>query len=318
MPKKKPPAKKKSKAVAKPKARSRAGRRAAPGLRSSPLVIVTGMSGSGRTLVLKTLEDLGYYCVDNLPIELIPSFADFYLKTGGENTRAALGVDSREGASIRKLPKLFQSLRKEGQASLLFVESKNEALLRRFSETRRPHPLGAKSSVREGIRRERKLLKAIRELADFVVDTSQFGPHELRRLIQERFTAPDNGRRLALSVVSFGYRYGVPSDADLVFDVRFLPNPHFVPALRRRTGKDKRVAQYVFSFPQSREFLDRLNDLLSFLLPHYVQEGKSYLTLGIGCTGGRHRSVALAEAIQKLLAGAGYPVRVHHRDAGRG
>lgn len=296
------------------KAKSRS-RTAVP---ATPLVIVTGMSGSGKTLVLKTLEDLGYYCVDNLPIDLIPSFADLYLKTGGEVTRAALGIDSREGVALKKLPRLYRTLRRDLAAKLLFVEAKDETLLRRFSETRRPHPLGAQFSVREGIRRERRMLQTIREQADTVVDTSQYSPHDLRRVIQERFGDKATKTPLSLSVVSFAYRHGVPSDADLIFDARFLPNPYFVPAYRRRTGRDKRVAQYVFSFPQSKQFLSRVTDLLKFLLPHYVREGKSYLTLGFGCTGGRHRSVAVAEAVAKQLIGQGHRVTVHHRDLAKG
>ena len=296
-----------------PKARRPSGT-----LRTSPLLIVTGLSGSGKTLVLKTLEDLGYYCVDNLPVVLIPSFADLYLRTGGEVTRAALGIDSREGATIKKLPRLYRKLRRDLQANLIFVEATDDALRRRFSETRRPHPMGARFSVREGIRQERRLLKSMRDLAELVVDTTQFTPHDLRRFIQERFAPHDRRGPLAVSVVSFGYRYGVPPDADLVLDARFLPNPHFVPAYRTRTGRDKRVAQYVLGFPQAREFLDRVSHLLSFLLPHYVREGKSYLTVGIGCTGGRHRSVALAEAMRKQFAGTGYAVKVLHRDVRKG
>ncbi len=314
MPKKKSRTKKKVKSRAGKKVKARS-HTAATG---TPLVIVTGLSGSGKTLVLKTLEDLGYYCVDNLPIDLIPSFAGLYLKTDGEATRAALGVDSREGESLKKLPRLYRTLRRDLAAKLLFVEARDETLLRRFSETRRPHPLGAQLSVREGIRRERRMLQAIREQADTVVDTSQYSPHDLRRVIQERFGDKATKAPLSLSVVSFAYRHGVPPDADLIFDARFLPNPYFVPAYRRRTGRDKRVAQYVFSFPQSKQFLSRVTDLLKFLLPHYVREGKSYLTLGFGCTGGRHRSVAVAEAIAKRLAGQGHRVKVHHRDVAKG
>jgi UPF0042 nucleotide-binding protein len=313
--------KKKSRTIKK-KIKSRAGKKAKARphatVPATPLIIVTGLSGSGKTLVLKTLEDLGYYCVDNLPIALMPSFADLYLKTGGEITRAALGIDSREGAALKKLPQMYRTLRRDLAAKLLFVEARDEALLRRFSETRRPHPLGAQFSVREGIRRERRMLQVIREQADVVVDTTQYSPHDLRRVIQERFGDKATKAALSLSVVSFAYRHGVPSDADLIFDTRFLPNPHFVPAYRRRTGKDKRVAQYVFSFPQSKQFLSQVADLLKFLLPYYVREGKSYLTLGFGCTGGRHRSVAVAEAVAKRLAGQGHRVKVHHRDVAKG
>jgi UPF0042 nucleotide-binding protein len=281
-------------------------------------VIVTGLSGSGKGSVLKALEDLGYYCVDNLPIDLIPTFADLYLKTGGEVQRAALMVDIREGEALEKLPRVYEHLRRTAPATLVFVEASDDALLRRFSETRRPHPLGADLPLREGIRRERKLLKPIRARAEIVIDTTQFNPHELRRFVEERFVETDQNRALMISLLSFGYRYGVPPDADLVFDVRFLPNPNFVPAYKPLTGKDRRVARYVFAFPQAKEFMNRIVKLLLYLLPHYIREGKSYLTIGFGCTGGRHRSVAIAQAVREKLAGSKYEVKISHRDLGRG
>jgi UPF0042 nucleotide-binding protein len=281
-------------------------------------VIVTGLSGSGKGSVLKALEDLGYYCVDNLPIDLIPTFADLYLKTGGEVQRAALVVDIREGEALEKLPRVYENLRRTATATLVFVEASDDALLRRFSETRRPHPLGADLPLREGIRRERKLLKPIRARAEIVIDTTRFNPHELRRFVEERFVETDQDRALLISLLSFGYRYGVPPDADLVFDVRFLPNPNFVPAYKPLTGKDRRVAKYVFAFPQAKEFMNRIVKLLLYLLPHYIREGKSYLTIGFGCTGGRHRSVAIAQAVREKLAGSKYEVKISHRDLGRG
>jgi UPF0042 nucleotide-binding protein len=281
-------------------------------------VIVTGLSGSGKGSVLKALEDLGYYCVDNLPIDLIPTFADLYLKTGGEVQRAALVVDIREGEALGKLPRVYENLRRTATATLVFVEASDDALLRRFSETRRPHPLGADLPLREGIRRERKLLKPIRARAEIVIDTTRFNPHELRRFVEERFVETDQDRALLISLLSFGYRYGVPPDADLVFDVRFLPNPNFVPAYKPLTGKDRRVAKYVFAFPQAKEFMNRIVKLLLYLLPHYIREGKSYLTIGFGCTGGRHRSVAIAQAVREKLAGSKYEVKISHRDLGRG
>jgi UPF0042 nucleotide-binding protein len=281
-------------------------------------VIVTGLSGSGKGSVLKALEDVGYYCVDNLPIDLIPTFADLYLKTGGEVQRAALVVDIREGEALEKLPRVYENLRRTAPATLVFVEASDDALLRRFSETRRPHPLGADLPLREGIRRERKLLKPIRARAEIVIDTTRFNPHELRRFVEERFVETDQNRALMISLLSFGYRYGVPPDADLVFDVRFLPNPNFVPAYKPLTGKDRRVAQYVFAFPQAKEFMNRIVKLLLYLLPHYIREGKSYLTIGFGCTGGRHRSVAIAQAVREKLTGSKYEVKISHRDLGRG
>lgn len=277
------------------------------------LVILTGLSGSGKSTVLKTFEDLGFYCVDNLPIGLLPVFADLPLGEG-EVTRAALLVDAREGEQIAQLPKIVRMMRRDGvQAELVFIEANEDALLRRFSETRRPHPLGQDSSVRTGMLRERKLMKPIRKVADVVIDTTKFNVHELRAFVTRRFQDRDH-RPMLVSLVSFGYRYGIPSDADLVFDVRFLPNPQFVPKLRKYSGKNKRVARYIRSFPQTGEFLKRTESLLSYLIPHYIREGKSYLTIAFGCTGGRHRSVMMAEAEQKLLGKHGYATKVVHRD----
>jgi UPF0042 nucleotide-binding protein len=277
------------------------------------LVILTGLSGSGKSTILKAFEDLGFYCVDNLPVELIPTFSDLNMSAGGEIQRAALLVDAREGEQLAKLPALFRQLRKEYSATLVFIEASEEALLRRFSETRRPHPLGRDLSVREGLRRERELMESIRKLADVVIDTTKFNVHELRDFITERFKSADR-KPLLVSLVSFGYRFGIPSDADLVFDVRFLPNPHFVPRLRRLSGKHPRVARYIRSFPQTGEFLRRIEGLLAYLIPHYIREGKSYLTIAIGCTGGRHRSVTLTEALRRALARRGYAAQVLHRD----
>ena len=278
------------------------------------LVILTGLSGSGKSTVLKTFEDLGFYCVDNLPVELIPTFSELYVGGESEISRAALLVDAREGRHLSQLPDAIRQLRREGvPAELVFIESSEEALLRRFSETRRPHPLGHDRPVREGLRRERQLMAPIRKLADVVIDTTQFNVHELRQFVTERFKNPDK-RPLMVSVVSFGYRYGVPTDADLVFDVRFLPNPHFVPRLREFTGKDPKVRRYIRSFPQTGEFLRRVEGLLSYLIPHYAREGNSYLTIAFGCTGGRHRSVMMSEAVKKYLEKRGTTAKVVHRD----
>ena len=278
------------------------------------LVVLTGLSGSGKSTVLKTFEDLGFYCIDNLPIGLIPMFADLPLGGEGDVTRAAVLVDAREGEQIAQLPKIVRLMRRDGvRAELVFIEASEEALLRRFSETRRPHPLAQGSSVRAGLARERELMKPIRKVADAVIDTTKFNVHELRAFITRRFQERRD-RPLLVSLVSFGYRYGIPSDADLVFDVRFLPNPQFVAHLRKYSGKDKRVARYIRSFPQTGEFLKRIEGLLTYLIPHYIREGKSYLTIAFGCTGGRHRSVMMAEASQTLLAKDGYATKVVHRD----
>jgi UPF0042 nucleotide-binding protein len=277
------------------------------------LVVLTGLSGSGKGSVLKTFEDLGYYCVDNLPVDLIPVFGELYAESVGEIERAALLVDAREGSKIARLPGIFRRLREQHAARLVFIEAGDDALLRRFSETRRPHPLGRGFTVREGIRRERQLMLPIRKMADLVIDTTKFTVHELRQFITTKFQTAQR-QPLLISLVSFGYRFGVPGDADLVFDVRFLPNPHFVAALRPHTGKHPRVARYIRSFKQTGEFLKRIESLLGYLLPHYIREGKSYLTIAFGCTGGRHRSVMMAEALCRALGRRGYHAKIAHRD----
>jgi RNase adapter protein RapZ len=277
------------------------------------LVILTGLSGSGKGSVLNTFEDLGYYCVDNLPVSLIPIFSELYEGGRGEVERAALLVDAREGAQIDLLPGIYRKLASERAATLVFIEASDAVLQRRFSETRRPHPLGHGIGIAEGIRQERRRMAPIRRLADVVIDTTKFTVHDLRQVITERFQNP-GANPLLVSVVSFGFRYGIPTDADLVFDVRFLPNPHFAPRLRPFSGKDSRVARYIRSFPQTNEFLRRIESLLGYLIPHYIREGKSYLTIALGCTGGRHRSVALAEVIRRSLKKRGYTAKVVHRD----
>jgi RNase adapter protein RapZ len=281
---------------------------------SKQLVIITGMSGSGKASVLKAFEDLGFYCVDNLPIGLIPRFADL-AKESPEIGRAALVTDIREGEGLKKLPQMIRGLKRQVNTTVLFLEASDEVLLRRFSETRRPHPLGGDSTVKAALAKERRMLQPIRDLADMVVDSSRFNVHELRAHITSKFTQGSTERDLFISILSFGYKSGVPVDADLVFDVRFLPNPHFVPALRPLTGRHPKVAKYVRSFPQTQEFIDRISELLVYLIPHYVREGKSYLTIGFGCTGGQHRSVLIAEEVKQRLAKAGYRPKVIHRDS---
>ena len=280
------------------------------------LVIITGMSGSGKASVLKAFEDLGYYCVDNLPMDLIRGFAEL-AKQSTETEKAALVVDIREGDHLKKLPAIINALRKQLNTTVLFLEASDESLLRRFSETRRPHPLGKEGSVRDALAKERRQLKPIRALADVVIDSSRFNVHELRAHVTDKFTAGKTDHNILVSCVSFGYKTGVPNDADLVFDVRFLPNPHFVPAFRPYTGRHPQVAKYIRSFPQTQEFIDRISELLVYLIPHYVREGKSYLTIAFGCTGGQHRSVMIAEDVKKRLAKAGYKVKVTHRDSPR-
>ena len=277
------------------------------------LVILTGLSGSGKSTVLKAFEDMGYYCVDNLPVELIPIFAELHAAGEGDFARAALLVDAREGLQLEKLPGLLKHLRRDHPIVLVYIEAHEDALLRRYSETRRPHPLGKDYSVRESLHQERVLMEPIRKLADVLIDTSQFNVHELRKFVDDRFKSK-TGKPMLVSLVSFGYKFGVPNDADLMFDVRFLPNPHFIQKLRKYTGRDSKVRKYIQGFPQTGEFLRRIQSLLAYLIPHYIDEGKSYLTIAFGCTGGRHRSVMLAEAVRKTLQKKGYASKVVHRD----
>jgi len=285
--------------------------------RAGELVIITGMSGSGKASALKAFEDLGYYCVDNLPVELIPHFAEL-VGQSSEIERTALVVDVREGAQLENLPALVKSLKRSVPTKVIFLEASDGVLLRRFSETRRPHPLGTRAPVRASLTEERRHLRAIRAIADLVIDTSKFNVHELRSYVTKRFQEQETDKNILVSFISFGFKQGVPEDADLMFDVRFLPNPHFVPAFRALTGRDPKVARYIRSFRQSREFIHRISDLLIYLLPHYIREGKSYLTIAFGCTGGQHRSVMIAEDVSQRLRKAGYRVKVEHRDMSPG
>ena len=282
---------------------------------TAELVIITGMSGSGKASALKAFEDLGYYCVDDLPVELIPRFAELALQSG-EIPRTALVVDVREGSQLEKLPSILKSVKRTIPTRVIYLEASVAALLRRYSETRRPHPLGTSNSVRASLGTERRHLRAIRALADLVIDTTKFNVHELRAHLTDRFKHQSgSAQTILVSCVSFGYKHGVPDDADLVFDVRFLPNPHFVPEFRGLTGRHPRVTKYIRSFPQTQEFINRISELLIYLLPHYIREGKSYLTISFGCTGGQHRSVMIAEDVHKRLRKAGYRVKVVHRDS---
>ena len=283
------------------------------GRRRGELVIITGMSGSGKASVLKAFEDLGYYCVDNLPVGLIPRFAEL-IGQSSEIERTALVVDVREGKQLEELPPTLTAVKKIIATKMIFLEASDAVLLRRYSETRRPHPLGTDAPVKSSLTAERRHLRQIRAMADLVIDTSKFNVHELRAHIIGLFQKKEKGRHILVSCVSFGFKYGVPDDADLVFDVRFLPNPHFVPEFRPLTGRHPKVAKYIRSFPQTAEFVERISELLIYLLPHYIHEGKSYLTIAFGCTGGQHRSVMIAEDVTKRLRGAGYRVKVAHRD----
>ena len=285
--------------------------------KTKPFIILTGLSGSGKSQAIRALEDLGYFCVDNLPTTLIPTLAKLSLRGGGDIERVAIVVDVREGGFLSSFPKVFRRLRKMRKLNpvLIFLEASNAALVRRFSETRRPHPLGQNRSVTEGIRDERSRMNVIRAMADEIVDTSDMTVHELRKFFMGLSRDRASSARLVITVLSFGYKHGVPVDADLVFDVRCLPNPHFVPTLRRRTGRDRAVVTFMEKDPSSQAFMDRLEEYLRFAVPYYIVEGKSYLTVAIGCTGGRHRSVMIAERLKKAFANVeGARIRVRHRD----
>ena len=294
-----------------------AARRAARTAVRSRFVVLTGVSGSGKSQAIRALEDLGYFCVDNLPVTLLPMLAELTLRAGTEIARAAVVVDVREGKLLREFPNIYRRLKAMRGLSpvLIFLDASERTLVRRFSETRRPHPLAPDRSALEGIREERKAMSEIRRMADHLVDTSEMTVHELRQTFIGVASGRAPGAQLVVTILSFGFKHGIPVDSDLLFDVRFLPNPHFVPRLRPHTGRDAEVVRYLNRSETTREFLERTLNLLEFLVPHYVHEGKSYLTIGIGCTGGRHRSVAIAEALKKGLSGiAGVQVRVKHRD----
>jgi RNase adapter protein RapZ len=282
-------------------------------------IILTGLSGSGKGTFLRALEDRGFFCVDNLPLGLVSKFCELILKSENEPAKAAMVIDVREGQTLSEFPAVYAELKKNPalDMSLWFLEASDAVLVRRFSETRRPHPADPNRSVLEAIALERELLAPIRDAADHILDTSRFTIHELRqhavRLFEER-----QAQHLLVSLVSFGFKYGVPIDSDLVFDVRFLPNPNFVPDLKPHTGADPAVIEYMNSHKETGQFLDHVYEFIDFLLPQYEKEGKSYVTISIGCTGGRHRSVFIANAIAKHVGGRNYRVKVSHRDSEKG
>jgi UPF0042 nucleotide-binding protein len=276
-------------------------------------VIVTGLSGSGTSYVFKCLEDMGYFCVDNLPLPLVEP-----LLSQVSAPRVGVILDVRNPDFAERFPPILARLRERVPGTrLVFLDASEEALIRRFSETRRPHPLSVDRPLLTALRNERELLEDVRAVADGVVDTSAMTVHELRALMQKTFVGEESAAGMVVSATSFGYKFGVPHDIDLLFDVRFLANPHFVPELKPKMGSDPAVAAYIEKDPQTAEFLDRLADFLDYLLPLYEREHKSYLSIGIGCTGGRHRSVYVAEQLAKMLKERGLPVRVSHRDATR-
>ena len=285
--------------------------------RTARFVVVTGLSGAGKSAAIRALEDLGYLCVDNLPTVLIPTLADLTLGDGATYEAVAVVVDARDRSFLDQFAGVFKLLRTRRDLGtwLIFLEASDEALLRRFSETRRPHPLAPTGSVIEGILAERARLRRIKKMADKVLDTSDLTVHELRRAFRELSQGKDKQTRLTATLVSFGYKYGIPAESDLLFDVRFLPNPHFVAGLRELTGKDAGVRDYVVTADATGPFLDMTTSLLRFLIPQYTTEGKTYLTIGVGCTGGRHRSVAVVDQLKSRLGGIpGVRWRVKHRD----
>jgi UPF0042 nucleotide-binding protein len=277
------------------------------------IVVITGMSGSGKSTAIRALEDSGFFCVDNLPVLLLPKLTEL-AGLGSTARRLALVIDAREGVFLGEAPRMLEDVRRGGhQVEVVFLDSSNDAITRRFSETRRRHPLAPQGTILEGIERERSALHDIREMADQVIDTSELNVHDLKKIIQARFS-PELSNAPSISILSFGYRYGVPQQADLVFDLRFLPNPYFVPELKGLTGKHPQVARYVLERPEAQVFLDKVVDLCQFLFPRYQKEGKAYLTLALGCTGGKHRSVAIARELSQRLSGADTPTQLWDRD----
>jgi len=279
------------------------------------IVVITGMSGSGKSTAIRALEDAGYFCIDNLPVLLLPKLTE--LAGGGHIDRVALVIDARESVFLHEAPRILSDVKRAGhQLDVLFLDASDESLLRRFSETRRKHPLAPEGSVMQGLMKERHLLRDLREMADQVIDSSALNVHDLKRMVQARFSPnPDSGP--SLSLMSFGYRYGVPPQADLVLDVRFLPNPYFIPEMKGLTGKNPKVAAYVLDREESQEFLAKVEDLCRFLFPRYQKEGKAYLTVALGCTGGKHRSVAIAAELTRRLGDTHSRVQLWDRDLGK-
>ena len=284
------------------------------------IIIITGLSGSGKHTAIKAFEDLGYFCIDNLPVALIPTFIELCRRTQENITQAALVIDSRERHFLTEFPPIYEQLQHKTdlEIRMVFLEASDEALQRRFSETRRPHPLVESfDNLLESIRTEKKLLAPIRDLANTIVDTSEHTVHTLRHYFVEEFATNTGSLNMNLTIMSFGFKHGMPLVLDLLFDVRFLPNPYFVPDLRPLTGRNTEVIDYMLDFPEVTETIERFSDLLEFLVPRYQREERSYLTIGIGCTGGQHRSVMIAETLCERLRKSGYKVRATHRDVGK-
>lgn len=280
------------------------------------IVIVTGISGAGKSTALKMLEDVGYFCVDNLPVPLLPKFMEMLILPGSEYNKVALGIDIRSSQKLAQLKEILEELRKKDvKSEILFLDASDESLIKRYKETRRSHPLAGDGRVDKGIDEERKKLVFLKEQADYIIDTSQMLTRELRSEILKIFVENKNYKNLYVTILSFGFKYGIPGDADLVFDVRFLPNPYYISELRPLSGNDAPVRDYVMDSTTAREFLDKLIDMVQFLIPNYVAEGKNQLVIAIGCTGGKHRSVTLANALYHALEQEeGYGLKIEHRD----
>ena len=282
-------------------------------------VIVTGMSGAGKSTALKMLEDMGYFCVDNLPIALLPKFAELAHAPGSDISQVAVGVDIRNGRSLDEMASVLENLKASGVAyQILYLEASDEVLVKRYKETRRAHPLAKQGRVEDGIRLEREKLLYLKENATYILDTSQLLTRELMKALEQILVEEKNFKNLMITVLSFGFKYGIPNDCDLVFDVRFLPNPYYVDGLKYKTGNDEEVQDFVMDYEISHIFLDKLVDMLNFLIPNYILEGKNQLVIGIGCTGGKHRSVTLANKLFEALSDRSeYGVRLEHRDVSR-
>lgn len=283
-------------------------------------VIVTGMSGGGKRTALKMLEDFGFYCVDNLPVPLIRKFVELILAPNGEITKVALGLDVRADQSFMDIQKVLDDLKELGCVyELLFMDANNQVLLKRYKESRRMHPLASEGRVEDGIRKERNTLSEVREKADYVIDTSKLLTRELKEELDRIFVNNEEYNSLMVNIMSFGFKNGIPADSDLVFDVRFLPNPFYIEELKNKTGNDQEVQEYVMYFSEAREFLNKLSEMILFLIPYYVKEGKYQLVISIGCTGGKHRSVTLANELYKRLKNKGnYGLTLMHRDMKHG
>lgn len=283
-------------------------------------VVVTGMSGGGKSTALRMLEDAGFYCVDNLPVLLIEKFVELIATPGGEVTKVALGLDVRADQAFEDVEKILDKLRENGYIfEILFMEANDRTLLKRYKETRRMHPLSQGGRIEDGINREREILSNIRAKADYVIDSSNLLTRELKEEIDRIFVQNEAYNSLMITVLSFGFKHGIPADADLVFDVRFLPNPYYIEELKYKTGNDSEVQDYVMSFPEAHIFIDKLIDMIGFLIPNYVKEGKYQLVIAIGCTGGKHRSVTLANRLYERMKNKGeYGIKIVHRDVGQG